>query len=267
MTRDIFDIKADDDLYPKYEITWPWSKNPQPKAKVEPSLDSGSFQQAGALLTSMRQDANPLVKAFANKAVKSFATFVKGKTQQQVLEFLNAKKAELQKFSKGMSAEQLQTLAASIAASDPATIKQAMSSLKPAATKGQAIQAISGYMNNWAKAIQSEPDKNKKIALAKEIVNFLADRKDSAATTSAIPSAISIIKRANLGNFQNTLINALKTGSPMSEGIKLAQKLLDHVELTWEDLDMQLHLNESSNQYVVNDIDLLAQIRTQLKLS
>lgn len=248
------------------EITWPWSKQPQPKAKVEPTLDSGSFQQAGALLTSMRQDANPLVKAFANKAVKSFFTFVKGKTEQQVLELLNSKKAELQKLSQGMSPEQLQSLAASIAASDPATIKQAMSGAKPAGQKTAAIQAISGYMNNWAKAIQSETDKNKKIALAKEIVNFLADRKDSAVTTSAIPSAISIIKRSNLGNFQNTVINALKTGSPMTEGLKLAQKLLDHVELTWEDLGMELQLHESANKYIVNDIDILAQIRNELKL-
>jgi hypothetical protein len=52
----------------------------------------------------------------------------------------------------------------------------------------------------------------------------------------------------------------------MSEGIKLAQKLLDHVELTWEDLGMELQLNESSNTYSVNDIDLLARIRTELKL-
>jgi hypothetical protein len=121
-------------------------------------------------------------------------------------------------------------------------------------------------MNNWARSIQAETDKNKKIALAKEIVNFLADRKGSQETTSAIPSAIAIIKRSNLGNFQNTLINALKSGSPMSEGIKLAQKLLDHVELTWEDLGMELQLNESSNTYSVNDIDLLARIRTELKL-
>lgn len=153
---------------------------------------------------------------------------------------------------------------------DKATLKaeiaKVIASSQDISKKGQAVQAISGYMNNWARSIQAETDKNKKIALAKEIVNFLADRKGSQETTSAIPSAIAIIKRSNLGNFQNTLINALKSGSPMSEGIKLAQKLLDHVELTWEDLGMELQLNESSNTYSVNDIDLLARIRTELKL-
>ena len=247
------------------EITWPWSKKPQSRTRTEPTMDN-SFTQVGSLLTAMRQDANPLVKAFADRVVKSFAAFVQGKTEQQAMDLLNAKKAELQKFSKGISPEQLQSLAAGIASADSATIKQAITSLQSTGKKGQAVQAISGYMNNWARAIQAETDKNKKVALAKEIVNFLADRKGSEETTSAIPSAIAIIKRSNLGNFQNTLINALKSGSPMSEGIKLAQKLLDHVELTWEDLGMELQLNESSNTYSVNDIDLLSRIRTELKL-
>lgn len=133
--------------------------------------------------------------------------------------------------------------------------------------KTSALQSISGYMQNWAKSIKDEQDPRKKIALAKEVVNFLSDRKDSLQGTSAVPSAIAVIKKTNLGNIQNTVINALKSGSPMNEGLKLAQEFLEAVSLTWNDLGLELVLNESQNQYEIQELNLLAEIRRELKLS
>lgn len=158
-----------------------------------------------------------------------------------------------------LTPEQQAELKAQIAALKPVDAKKA------APLAGAAVQAISKYMNNWATAIKSETDKNKKIQLAKEVVNFLADRKDTPEAQSAVPAAIAILKRSNMGPIQVKIISSLKSGLTMKESMYCIEYLLLECDLVWSDLGMQVVINEHADQIEVYDI--MHQIKQSLRLT
>lgn len=182
-------------------------------------------------------------------------------TMAEILQLIQdpTKHADLVAKWKKLSPEQQAELKAQIDALKPADAKKA------APSAGAAVQAISKYMNNWATAIKAETDKNKKIQLAKEVVNFLADRKDTPEAKSAVPAAIAILKRSNMGPIQAKLISSLKSGLTMEESMQLMEHILLECDLTWSDLAMQVVINEHANQIEVYDI--MYQIKQSLRLT
>ncbi len=182
-------------------------------------------------------------------------------TMAEILQLIQdpTKHADLVAKWKKLSPEQQAELKAQIDALKPADAKKA------APSAGAAVQAISKYMNNWATAIKAETDKNKKIQLAKEVVNFLADRKDTPEAQSAVPAAIAILKRSNMGPIQAKLISSLKSGLTMEESMQLMERILLECDLTWSDLAVQVVINEHANQIEVYDI--MYQIKQSLRLT
>jgi hypothetical protein len=139
-------------------------------------------------------------------------------------------------FSKGGS-----TGTAAPAAKAPATAPT-----QPTAT-GQESN-IEGYVQNWAKTINATQDKNEKIKLAKEIINFLGDRKDQPEAQRAIGQATAVLKRSGLDpSINSKFLRALQTGAKMERKIyALANYLLEATGLTWKDLGIRVVLTEST---------------------
>ena len=109
---------------------------------------------------------------------------------------------------------------------------------------------LNSYFQNFSKAMKGAGDKKQKIALAKELVNTVADRggKDSVA-------AVSILRK--LGgdldnNFKQAAMNALKTGQRLLKQSVYYEinKMLKEHNLSWSDLGMRVHLIEGTNKLV-----------------
>lgn len=133
------------------------------------------------------------------------------------------------------------------APSASATPKVAPGNAKaPGAGQRQTSQNINNYVRGMASTINAEPDKAKKMALAKELVNFMADRKDYPEWQNAVATAQQIIKKGVADpNFSNSAINRLKSGQMMEAWQAYwINKLLESVGFTFSDLGFTL-LKES----------------------
>jgi hypothetical protein len=105
----------------------------------------------------------------------------------------------------------------------------------------QTTQTINNYIKNAAKTINSTTDKRQKIALTKELVNAMADRKGYPEWENALATVQQVIKRGNVDpNFATTAINNLKAGKTMAEAYKIyyINMLVESVGLTWNDLGL-----------------------------
>jgi hypothetical protein len=105
----------------------------------------------------------------------------------------------------------------------------------------QTTQTINNYIKNAAKTINSTTDKRQKIALTKELVNAMADRKGYPEWENALATVQQVIKRGNVDpNFATTAINNLKAGKTMAEAYKIyyMNMLVESVGLTWNDLGL-----------------------------
>lgn len=127
-----------------------------------------------------------------------------------------------------------------------------------AANKAQAQQRTSQNLNNYvrstAAALNKTTDKAQKIALTKEIVNAMADRKGYPEWNNALAAVQQIIKRGNVDPaFANAAITNLKAGKTMSEAwrIYFANLLIESVNLTWKDLGICV-LKEGANYYIAD---------------
>ena len=140
-----------------------------------------------------------------------------------------------------------------VAAKTAAPADPKVASTKTAAAGKAAAPApkagnLNSYFQNFSKAMKGTSDKKQKIALAKELVNTVADRggKDSVA-------AVSILRK--LGgdldnNFKQAAMNALKTGQRLLKQSVYYEinKMLKEHDLSWSDLGMRVHLLEGTNK-------------------
>jgi len=124
----------------------------------------------------------------------------------------------------------------------------------PGATQKQTSQNINNYVRGLAQSLNKEPDRVKKMALAKELVNFMADRKNYPEWQNAVATAQQVIKRGIADtNFANSAVNRLKTGQMMeSWKVYWINKLLESVGFTFKDLGLiLLKENKKNGQYIL----------------
>ena len=142
-----------------------------------------------------------------------------------------------------------------VAAKTAAPADPKVASTKTAAAGKAAAPApkagnLNSYFQNFSKAMKGTGDKKQKIALAKELVNTVADRggKDSVA-------AVSILRKLGGGldnNFKQAAMNALKTGQRLLKQSVYYEinKMLKEHDLSWSDLGMRVHLLEGTNKLI-----------------
>lgn len=123
-----------------------------------------------------------------------------------------------------------------------------------AATKSQqqTNQRLNNYIKQAAQTINSTTDKNQKIALTKELVNAMADRKGYPEWENALATVKQVVKSGNVDpNFANAAINNLTAGKTMAEAYKIyyMNMLVESVGLTWNDLGLSV-LKEGKNYYI-----------------
>ena len=119
---------------------------------------------------------------------------------------------------------------------------------KPAAAP--AAPALSSYFQNFSKSMKGASDKNQKIALAKELVNTVADRGGEDSET-----AVSVLRKFGGeldNNFKQAAMNALKTGQRLLKQSVYYEinKMLKEHDLRWSDLGMRVHLLEGTNKLI-----------------
>jgi len=116
----------------------------------------------------------------------------------------------------------------------------------------QTNQSLNNYVKQAAQTINSTTDKNQKIALTKELVNAMADRKGYPEWENALATVQQVIKRGNVDpNFATTAINNLKAGTTMTEAYNIyyINKLVESVGLTWNDLGLCV-IKKNNNLYL-----------------
>jgi hypothetical protein len=124
----------------------------------------------------------------------------------------------------------------------------------PGVGQRQTSQNINNYVRGIATSLNAEPDKAKKMALAKELVNFMADRKDYPEWQNALASAQQIIKKGIADpNFANSAINRLKAGQMMEAWqVYWINKLLESIGFTFKDLGLTLlKENKRNGNYIL----------------
>ena len=121
----------------------------------------------------------------------------------------------------------------------------------PGATQKQTNQNINNYVQGIAKQLNAEPDRNKKVALTKELINFMADRKDYPEWGNALGTAKSVLQKNMAGG---NMIRALTSGQRVSEAwnVYWINKLLESVNLTWKDVGLTLLKEDKKNgKYII----------------
>lgn len=124
----------------------------------------------------------------------------------------------------------------------------------PGQAQRQTSQNINNYVRGLAQTLNAEPNKAKKMALAKELVNFMADRKDYPEWQNAVATAQQIIKRGIADpNFSNSAINRLKAGQMMEAWqVYWINKLLESIGFTFKDLGLTLlKENKKNGKYII----------------
>lgn len=118
-------------------------------------------------------------------------------------------------------------------------------------------QDLNFYVKQVASELGKVKDKNQQIALTKELVNVMADRKNYPEWQNAVASAQQIIKRTVKDpTFANNAITRLKSGQVMTEAwqVYFINKLLEAVNLTWKDIGLVLlKENKKNGKYILAD--------------
>lgn len=114
-------------------------------------------------------------------------------------------------------------------------------------------------MNSYIKGVAAELNKPgvNKVALTKELVNYMADRKGTPEWNNASTSLKAILKRAGLDpKFANTALQRVQAGQTMeSMQIVFINSLLEEINLTFADLDLTETIVETKGvkHYIVED--------------
>lgn len=122
---------------------------------------------------------------------------------------------------------------------------------RPAADpKALKTDAAGGYIRKWATDLMNTKDQKQKIALAKEMINFLADRKGSP-EGSRLASAVAAMAKNSKDPVLAKMIKPVRALRMERANYVFASNLLNEIGLTWKDLGMRISLSESTADYVV----------------
>ena len=138
----------------------------------------------------------------------------------------------------------------------PATPKVAPGNANaPDLAQQKTSQNINNYVRKIATDLNATTDKRQKVALTKEIVNFMADRKNYPEWQNTVAAVQQIIKKHNADpNFATAAITKLKAGQTMTEAwrVYFINKLLEAVNLTFNDLGLVLlKENRKNGRYII----------------
>lgn len=138
----------------------------------------------------------------------------------------------------------------------PATPKVAPGDANaPDLAQQKTSQNINNYVRKIATDLNATTDKRQKVALTKEIVNFMADRKNYPEWQNTVAAVQQIIKKHNADpNFATAAITKLKAGQTMTEAwrVYFINKLLEAVNLTFNDLGLVLlKENRKNGRYII----------------
>ena len=125
----------------------------------------------------------------------------------------------------------------------------ATSATSPAPAATAPAKNLDSYVNNWAKSINAAKSQPEKVALAKEIINFLKDRQGSPEASRAAAIAKATLKRQ-----AEPAVRKIAQSSAFAMERKIysvANKLLEAVGLSWKDLGFRILVTESTADYVV----------------
>jgi hypothetical protein len=133
---------------------------------------------------------------------------------------------------------------------------------KPTQVNNPAVQNLNNYVKGVAAEL-NKPGANK-IALTKELVNFMADRKGTPEWENASDSMKVILKRAGLDpKFANVALQRLQAGQTMeSLQMLFINSLLEELNLTFDDLELSESVVEVEGikHYIVED-NSISQLR------
>ena len=118
----------------------------------------------------------------------------------------------------------------------------------------QTTQNMNQYIQSASKTINAAPDKAQKMALTKELVNYMADRKDSPEWSNGLATVQQVIKKGNIDpNFANAALGKMKAGQTMAEAWKIfyINKLIESVGLTWDDLGLAVLKEHATKTYYI----------------
>jgi hypothetical protein len=118
----------------------------------------------------------------------------------------------------------------------------------------QTSQNINNYVRKVAADLNATTDKRQKMALTKEIVNFMADRKNYPEWQNAVATVQQVIKKQNPDpNFANAAIERLKAGQVMTEAWQIfwINKLLEAVKISWSDLGLSVLKENNTKKYKI----------------
>lgn len=118
----------------------------------------------------------------------------------------------------------------------------------------QVSQDLNNYVRNVSASLNAEPNNAKKMALAKELVNFMADRQNYPEWKNALVTAQQVIKKNITDpNFANSAINRLKAGQVMEAWQAYwINKLLESIGFTFADLGLTLlKENKNNGKYII----------------
>ena len=118
----------------------------------------------------------------------------------------------------------------------------------------QTTQNMNQYIQSASKTINATQDKAQKIALTKELVNYMADRKDSPEWGNGLATVQQIIKKGNVDpNFATAALGKMKAGQTMAEAWKIfyINKLIESVGLTWNELGLAVLKEHATKTYYI----------------
>lgn len=136
--------------------------------------------------------------------------------------------------------------------SAPTDVRTPLSQQQQRQAQKQTTQNINNYIKGAATAIKNATDKNQKIALTKELINAMADRKGTPEWDNALGTVKQIIKTGGLDpSFAGGALGNLAAGKIMTEAWKIhfINKLVEAVGLTWKELGLTV-LKENKKYYI-----------------
>jgi hypothetical protein len=134
----------------------------------------------------------------------------------------------------------------------PTDVRTPLSQQQQRQAQQQTTQNINNYIKGAATAIKNATDKNQKIALTKELINAMADRKGTPEWDNALGTVKQIIKTGGLDpSFAGGALSNLAAGKLMTEAWKIyfINKLVEAVGLTWKELGLSV-LKENKKYYI-----------------
>lgn len=129
--------------------------------------------------------------------------------------------------------------------SAPTITSQPSSPEKQTPTSG-----VNNYLNSWARDIRNAASSVDKMALAREMIKFLADRKGTPEAKMLAKAAEMVIKRLGDPALAN-VVKGFKGFQMERANYVVANYILSEVGLTWKDLGLKIVLSESTTSHVI----------------